>query len=166
MSEQLGLPAETGPFGVIPKHVLKGEGVECFNCGKFAKASATKIDKTIARGLILMAGDLGRGEGGWVHFPSFPNHFLRSKTTSQAKHWRLIESRGDKILPGRAGPGWWRLTTDGMRFVLNTVSVMRTAWVYNDHVLEFEGPPVTVADCLGRSFNYETLLHESGYRGH
>ena len=153
-------PAETRLFGVIPKHVLKGEGVQCFNCGKFAKARASVIDKTMARGLILMAGELGRRvPGGWVHFPSLPVEFLKSKTLSQAQHWKLIEEREKRS-------GWWRLTADGMRFVLNGASIMKTAWVYNKQVLEYQGPPVTIRESVGRSFDYEALLHESGYRGH
>ncbi len=157
---------ETGPFGVIPEHILKGEGVGCHNCGKFAKARAQVVDKTMARGLILMAGDLGRnGPGGWVHFPSLPAIFLRSKTLSQARHWRIIEKRENPD-PAIPNSGWWRLTTDGMRFVLGGAFIMKTVWVYNDHVLGYEGPPVTIRESLGRKFDYEALLHESGYRGH
>lgn len=165
VNEQLDLTAETGPFGVIPKHILKGEGVDCHNCGKFAKARAQVVDKTQALGLILMAGDLGRAPGGWVHFPSLPAIFLRSKTLSQTRHWRLIEKQANKDLTIPSS-GWWRLTTDGMRFVLEGAAIMKTAWVYNDHVLEYEGPPVTIRESLGRKVDYEALLHESGYRGH
>ena len=166
MNEQYEIPLEPIPQGVIPKHVLKGEGVECENCGKYAKATARKIDSTMARGLILMAGERGRREpGGWVSFPELPKIFLRSKTLSQAKHWRLIEARvkTDMLI---SGSGWWRLTPDGMRFVAAQATITETAWVYNDRVLEYEGPQVSIWDCLGHKFNYETLLNESGYRGH
>ena len=56
--------------------------------------------------------------------PDLPKIFLKSKTLSQSRHWKLIE-------PMSPRSGWWRLTPDGMRFVLEGVSIMKTAWVYN-----------------------------------
>lgn len=166
MNEQYEIPLEGRKIGNIPIDVLKGEGEDCFHCARFAKATRRTISSSMARGLILMAGLLGREHpGGWVYFPDLPKFLLRSKTLSQAKYWRLIEPRGNDD-PTIKGSGWWRLTADGMRFVSGDATVTNWAWVYDDHVLDFDGPQVSIRESLGRRFDYSRLLSESNYRGH
>jgi hypothetical protein len=76
---------------------------------------------------------------------------------AKLRYWSLIreypETREDG---GRRG--LWRITWTGYQFVRVETNVLRYAIVYDGRLLDLEGPPVTIRDCLGKGFDYAALM--------
>lgn len=71
---------------------------------------------------------------------------------SICRFWDLLEEENDRR-PDGGRSGWWRVTTAGERFVLGGW-IPKYAYVYNGRVEWRDGPSVTIADRLGRPFDW------------
>lgn len=129
------------------------DGVHCPTCGQFAKVYKRQITGTSAAALIAMYKACGYVD--YVYLPDV----LDRKQADEAKltHWGLIEEKPiSRTDGGRAG--WWKLTDDGVRFVLGRLSVPKYAHIYDSKLMGMSGDPVTIQDCLGKKFNYQELM--------
>jgi hypothetical protein len=144
------------------------EGETCPCCGRFAKRYERKLNSGIANALIqiykthgLIAVDYG-AEVPWVNVEreiveKSTSHFARD--FSIARFWGLLEPKittedGKK----KRTSGIWRLTPMGVRFVLGTHKVQRSAHIFNDTLHSFSGPMVDIRTCLGDKFDYSELI--------
>lgn len=138
--------------GDLNVRVTSGEGVTCPCCGQLAKMYKRKINSTMARAAITMfrAGP----SAGFMHVPSLPGDMHE---VSQLVWWGLIEEK-----PGRRDDegrhGWWRLTKEGVEFVLGQRKVVKYMLVYDHNVIGSEGDLVDIKDALGSKFNYHELM--------
>lgn len=134
------------------------DGIECPCCGQFAKVYERTIHSTVAAQLIraynLGAADnyihvsklLFRGSSGIGDFP-------------KAVYWGLIEEMPNDD-PQKRTSGYWKLTREGVDFVLSNLGIPKYARVYNGHLLHppFTGRTVFIRDCLGKKFDYQELM--------
>jgi hypothetical protein len=71
---------------------------------------------------------------------------------SQLARWGLVEfephPRGDGGKTGRV-----RITDKGAMFFTGAITITKYCWVFNNEVLYFEGPPISVYDIVG-DFNF------------
>lgn len=83
---------------------------------------------------------------------------------SKLRYWNLIVERPPEkrtvldTKPPVKTKGMYRITDAGKRFVLCTLKVPRSVWVYNNKVLEVSKKNVTIRECLGKEFKYEDLM--------
>lgn len=138
--------------GDLNVRMMKGEAVTCPCCDQLAKLYRRKINSTMARAIITMF-RAGPSEG-YLHVPSLPGD---THEISQLSWWGLIEEK-----PGRRDDegrhGWWRLTKEGVEYVLMRHAVRKYALVYDHVVRGFEGEYVNIRDALGTRFNYHDLM--------
>jgi hypothetical protein len=74
------------------------------------------------------------------------------------RHWDLTEARGDQKDDGNPNSGFYRITGFGAAFVEGTVTMPKYAVLYNNTLLDLEGKPVDILDCLGTHFDYDELM--------
>ena len=136
---------------------IEGDGGYCPCCDRWGKIYRRSINASMARSLLWLVQQPDRGDG-WVHVPSVaPAWLLRSNQLATLHLWGLVMSF-DPTESKLAASGLWRPTDLGLRFAQKMATAPKYAYVYNNQVEEFEGPQVTVEDCLGDKFDYHTLL--------
>lgn len=133
---------------------LLEEGVVCPCCEQLAKRYPRTIYSTMAASIIAIYRAAGRE---WIHIPTLLDR-RAAADVPKLRHWGLLEEemtlREDG---GRAG--FWRLTEAGVAYVIGNRHVPKTAYVYNNEVLGYEGPQVSIQDALGTKFDYRELMH-------
>lgn len=136
---------------------IEGDGGYCPCCDRWGKIYRRSINASMARSLMWLSQQQDRGDG-WVHVPSIaPAWLLRSNQLATLHLWGLVVSF-DPAESKLAASGLWRPTPKGLMFVHNAATVPKYAYVYNNRVEEFEGPDVSIEQCLGDKFDYQTLL--------
>ncbi|WP_179475358.1 hypothetical protein [Mycolicibacterium vinylchloridicum] len=129
------------------------EGVNCPVCDQHVQLYYRKLNAQMASVAIAMYRVAG---GDWVHIPSL--QMLRADET-KLRYWGLIEARpDDERDDGSPRTGWWRLTWDGIQFVLGNLRVQNAAVVFNGECLRLDGPLISVREALGRRFRYDELM--------
>lgn len=136
---------------------IEGDGGYCPCCDRWGKIYRRSINASMARALLWLSQQADRGDG-WVHVPSIaPAWLLRSNQLATLHLWGLVVSF-DPSESKLTSSGLWKITQKGTLFTHNTTYVPKYAYVYNNRVEEFEGPEVSISDCLGDKFDYHTLL--------
>lgn len=136
---------------------IESDGGYCPCCDRWGKIYRRSITSAMARALLWLLQQPGRGDG-WVHVPSCaPSWLLRSNQLATLHLWGLVMS-ADPTSTKLAASGVWRPTDKGWRFAHNMMTVPKYAYVYNNKVEEFEGPEIGIVECLGDKFDYHTLL--------
>jgi len=72
-------------------------------------------------------------------------------------YWGFIEER-PKTDENKKNTGIYRITEDGVAFVLGKTRFSRSAYVYNDHVMGWSEELVNVYEALGDTFDYNELM--------
>lgn len=137
-------------------HDNLAEGINCPCCGQHARLYARTIHSTMARELIHIYRTQGTG---WFHLPTVIGH--NGGDITKVRYWGLLqEDEARREDGGRAGH--WRMTGLGVDFVKGQVSVPKHAHVYNGKLLGLSGDQVRITDCLGKKFDYATLMGTPG----
>jgi hypothetical protein len=129
-------------------------GAECPCCGRVGRIYKRSIHATMVRILIRLY-TLG-GDRDWVSIQTlFPSITHRGGEWSRTKLWGLIESgsRGD-----------WRLTSEGVEFVLDRLKVPRRVHVWNNEVIGFDGEMVGAREVVNEHFSYDALMRQGEKR--
>jgi hypothetical protein len=71
------------------------------------------------------------------------------------RYWELIEESTERRDDGGRS-GWWRITRSGSEFALGRSLIVRTAHVFDNEVLRYDGPEISIEEA-GR-FNLADLL--------
>lgn len=131
------------------------EGAHCPLCGQLAKVYKRTLTSSTGRSLL----EIYRvAHGDWVHVPSLVHSTGHEE--AKARHWGLLQSRGDYREDGAKWSGYWRLTPLGVRFVRRQVKVPRFALLYDGRLLGLEGEPIGIDDVLGTRFRFDDLMNE------
>jgi hypothetical protein len=69
---------------------------------------------------------------------------------AKLRYWGLLK-RAEKT-------GWWQLTRLGRAFARGEVEVPANALTYKAKLFALVGDPVSIADCLGRSRDFEEMV--------
>lgn len=130
----------------------------CPTCGRWAQVYRRQIYGTVAAQLIKMYRLGGAQE--YIH----TRNLVGSRATgvgdfSKGKYWGLIEE-APVTSDNKNHSGMWRLTPEGVAFVLRQSTIPRYALVYDDKLLKFNGPQFSIEDCLGEAFNYQELISQ------
>lgn len=131
------------------------KGTECWCCGQFVKLYGHTINSQMAKCLVQMfALEQQEEHDEWIHVlqelrPS-------NRMYSLARHWGLIEARGDE--GEQKSSGYWRLTQKGRNFVEGKIKVAKHAYIFNDKVFALDPETEDIWEALDNKFDYKELM--------
>lgn len=134
----------------------RDEGVTCPACDQFAKVYPWSLYSTAARALVLLY-QLG-ADTDYVASRALKDLGHKGQGDCSRLHkWGLVtEERSRREDGGRSG--YWKLTERGVRFAQGRDQVPKRLYVYNNEVIDADGPLITLADALGEPFDYSRLM--------
>lgn len=140
------------------KSIKKGEKFACPCCGRWAQVYRRTLHHTTAWQLIRLYKMNGFGE--YINAVELiPEGQQGVGDFTKAKYWDLIERRPLNEEETRLkSSGFWRLTEKGVAFVLSQSTIQKTALIFDDNVIGFDGPQVTITESLCQQFDYERLM--------
>lgn len=126
-------------------HANREEGVRCPCCDQYAKTYKRKFNSGLAYALIQIARAFPVGK------PFLTKMVTTIHDPGMARHWGLLER-----VPDTAA---WRLTQDGLDFVLHRIEIEKFAVIYNNKLLRLDDSEwVDIRKALGDKFDYEELM--------
>jgi hypothetical protein len=139
----------------------RAEGVVCPCCDQFAKVYKRKINKNhiatmvevwkIQRENIIRDGG---NQNDWVYLPNIAQ---KSRDFATAQYFGLIEQKPGERDDGAKQTGWWRITSEGLRFLRDALPLRTYAHIYNGVVTGYSGR-MTSVDKIYKGFNYNELM--------
>jgi hypothetical protein len=140
-----------------------GKGSYCPCCDRFGKVYKTRISGVMAKALLWMA---SKHEAEWVSMPErAPRWITRSNSFNKLKNWGLViplpmpNNIEDK--QKKKSSGYWKVTSNGMKFAKGLVQVPKYVYLYNDAVIKVSTETVYIQDCFGKKFNYAEVMQEA-----
>lgn len=131
------------------------EGAKCPCCTRLVKVYKRSVTSTMAYKLILIYRTHGTG---WFHMPTALSELgIGSRDESFLRMFGLIEEAVEKRDDG-GRPGWWRITDDGVGFVLRRTRIPKYAQVFKGEALTFTGGFVGIEESLRNRFDYRELM--------
>lgn len=137
------------------RKTIEDVGGYCPCCERWGKIYKRPLNSTMARSLMWLVNTPDRGDG-WVHVPdNAPNWILRTPQLGTLQYWGLVTSfsKDTKL----TSSGLWKATDRGYAFAHNQLRVPKYAFVYNNRVIELSGEDVSIVDCLGDKYDYNTI---------
>ena len=144
------------------QRLLAGEKIDCSCCGRYAQIYRRRIHHSIARQLVELYGLGGGRERRFVHGSQLiPKGNTGTGDIGKGRYWGLIEPmlRVSKL---DNASGYWRLTGLGCDFVQAKATIQKVALVFDDKVIGFEGPEVSIQQCWDKRFDYAKILTDEG----
>lgn len=150
--------------------ILDGDRCPC--CNQYAKVYERKLNAGMALALVhihLVTGRL-RPQDGWLRIPkdlegigNTVSTVLGNREYPKLRYWGLLEAQGDEN-------GLWRITPEGVQFVLGALSVPKTVLLYDGKVLKNvpgqppHNPPMTdIREALASKFDYDELMGKKSF---
>ncbi len=136
------------------------EGAKCPCCSQLVKLYYRNLNSGMALGLITLYKIAP--EGNFIHVPTeFTKRKINNSNTELSKlsYWGLIEEMPQQENSESKTSGHWKITPNGISFVLGKIKLPKYVKVYNGKVLGFgEGETITITEALGNKFNYAELM--------
>jgi hypothetical protein len=146
------------------------KGVQCPHCGQLIKIYKRRLNAALAHALLLISQRLPQREDEvWFHVPTF----LASQTSSatirggdwaKLVYWELIEPMPAVRTDGSKRSGYYRITTKGIQFAADKITLPKYAYVYNQTLyglsdgIKYPKETTTIKEALGTKFNYGELM--------
>lgn len=138
--------------------IKSGEKFNCPCCGRWAQVYRRRIHATMARQIIELY-SLGGGKARqFVHASLLiPKGETGVGDIGKAAYWGLVEKMNHED-QSKKHSGLWRITETGIGFAEGTRNVRAIAVVFDNNVIDWDGPDVSIEDCLKDKFNYGELM--------
>ncbi len=142
------------------------EGLPCPCCGRTVKLYQRSINGPMCRFLIwIVRTSTTRRQGEWIDRADGPliQNVKSGGDYGKFQHWQMLEHKPNEDNPRlpRKSSGLWRPTPKGTSFAANLISVPKYAMIFDNHCYSYQGPMVTIADCLPKYFDFwETWGYE------
>lgn len=133
------------------------EGTTCPCCGQHAQRYRRKLNADMAKALIQIYKAWMAAGGGntWIDIKSVD---VRGGDYGKLAHWGLLEHRPSEGTVFKWS-GHWRLSSRGVSFVKNGLTVPSHVYVYNGKLQSVDtSETTTIKLALGSKFNYEELM--------
>jgi len=140
------------------------EGAKCPCCGQYVRKYKRKLNSSMARALVWIAGASTASKNGWVDVPAkAPKWLIKTNQHPTLRWWGLLE-RMPNDESYKKHSGMWRPTKKGMSFALGEGKAPEYVLHYNNKVIEHSEKLVTISDAFGVKFSYEEMMNETGLR--
>jgi hypothetical protein len=143
----------------------RDEGVVCPCCGQRAQTYRRTITSQMARGLIALGRRKGIGEFEKLEALAGSNgELVRLWRGDFAKlrFWGLIQgvelTAEEQEAMGKKDSNVWAITAQGVEFAMDRLKVSKVVMTFNNQVLGFDGPTISIHDTLGKHFNYNEVM--------
>lgn len=73
-------------------------------------------------------------------------------------YWGLVEEKQLQESADKRTSGYWRITTEGIKFVERKTKIKSHVKIYDSRFFGFSGEDVSIEDCLGEKFSYAELM--------
>ena len=142
-------------------HDRLDEGIECPCCGKYTRRYRRRFNQSMARSLLWLI-ESAEGQSRWVDVPNeAPTWLVRTNQLPTVRWWGLIERKPNEDKKQKHS-GFWRPTDDGLRWVIQGLTIPSKVVTYNGSVVGYEGERITFEDALGVPFNYNETMQDRG----
>lgn len=132
-----------------------GDGCNCPVCDRKAKWGRRSLSKKQARALINLYKHTQPGE--FKHNTEFADNPGDGDEIAKCRYWGLVET-GGTAAKEKIHTGHWRLTPHGRWFVQGKCTIIKYVWVYQSEARGWEGPQVSIYDCLKQKFDIREVL--------
>ena len=144
---------------------MNDQNYSCPHCGHAVRVYRRKINSGMALWLVAFykilrntAGVTMVIEKKTIHSRAVLNEMKAgtcSRDAALLRHWGLI---AEEIDGSSKRTGRWRITPEGVRFVLGYGHACQYAEIQNNRLLRLSGDAVTVRECLGDKFDLDEML--------
>lgn len=148
-------PGPLTPLGEARNYVVsrRPEGVQCPCCDQRVQEYRWSLYSTAINLLIALY-----KEGGTDHFVETKKVKGKGQgDASRLRYFELAEQESTRR-PDGGKSGFWRVTERGKAFLEGKPTIYKYVWVFNGERLRFEGPPVTIEECLGKPFHFDAMM--------
>ena len=135
------------------KTLNNGSGTHCPVCDRYAKIQARPINKTMAQAVAWMVRNGAPSQ--WIKMSDSP--FSGTNQHPTLKHWGLLEQKMNDSNPKKKHVGYWRVTQKGRDFVSGKLAVPEKAVIYNDKLIEMQGPTKYIHEVI-KGFDYSEIM--------
>jgi hypothetical protein len=134
-------------------------GIKCPCCKQYVKLYEIRMSKPMALALLAVYeyAKKRRPLDRWIHIPREMPELQRSRMYPKLAYWGLLELRRNDD-PSKKASGYWRITERGCAFVEGALHVHGVANIYKGENLGLTGEQVSIADALGRPFDYREWM--------
>jgi len=143
------------------------EGVRCPCCEQFVKIYKRRINCQMAKSLIDLYFMPGARNGKWYHRVDFKDdRFAGGGDFAKLRYWNLVEEKPNLEDVDKKCSGMWKITKDGMDFVVGRLQVPKYVHVYNTKVYDKSGDMIGITTALGTKFSYRELMNREELEGY
>lgn len=139
--------------------------VFCPTCSQLVHRYRRPLTSSQVKALINLY-RLDLKEPGYHHLDELQKGISRngSNDVSKMRFYGLTVQRDqteeEKASGKKRTSGMWAITEKGRAFVRNQLTVPKYIWIYDNHVLGFDGESVTIGQLFKNFFNYRELMGE------
>jgi hypothetical protein len=144
---------------------LLKKGVACLCCHQLSKLYVRKMTSAMVYGLILLYKEVKDKPDPEHHYIHLENFFKKLDIPSsirgdapKLRFWGLIETMDGNKEDGNPSTGFYRLTKEGISFVLGRSLVSKSIRIYNNTFYGYEGPEIDIHVAIKGKFNYTELM--------
>lgn len=145
---------------------IRPGGTKCPVCDQRVDRSRRRLHQGMVRILIAMHQADRHAPGEWVHLNTLLSERFDKDVGDGTKlrHWLLIEKHPTaEHQHGAKSAGMYRITDLGHLFVHRGTTVHSHGFAFNGmFALDEKSPMVGIKWCLGRGFDYDELMAETG----
>ena len=140
----------------------RDEGVICPCCDQNAQTYRVGMSSSMAVALITIANMSELKSDGtypWIYIPNVPECLKLAGAWAKIRYFDTLIEEAPKERPDGGHAGWWRISTEGMRFVRAGTTIPKFVFLYNGEKLGQSDERVTIKDALGKKFDLRELLN-------
>lgn len=169
MAIQTQIPVTDTPTTVpearnfVHEHRTDPGGVRCPVCDRLVVIAKRGMTASMGHALVIIyqrAQHIGWAE--WIHveelIKSAPVPAAIASNCTLPHFWDLLEKKMGERPDGSRSVGYYRMTALGRGFVEGNIAVPKTAYMYNNEVVDFSDEKVFITDLKGKGFNYREVM--------
>lgn len=133
------------------------KGFICPCCKTFVKRYSRHFNSNMALAILML---YKKRDEGFLHIENLmiENGYKRCGDASYLRHYNLIEPYVAKRNDGSSRNGYYRITSAGILFAENKLTVKERFLTFNNNCQGFEGSDISIIDALGKKFKYDQLM--------
>jgi hypothetical protein len=144
-----------------------GDGTRCFCCSRYGKIYKRSITSAIALALIALYHHNRKNPNIWVHAQTYLAEFYKEQPalSARVRGGDYAKTRFIGLLEAREGnvkrptSGYWRITEQGMKFVLGEIKVPGHIVLLHGKSIEWPyDKMIDIREALRTPFDYERLM--------
>ncbi len=137
----------------------QASGTICKCCDKFGKIYPRRFNRGMAITLIWL---YQHCHGTFIHLPSVaPRYILKDNQVGKLVFWGMAANEPNEKDSTKNKSGSWRISTPGIDFVEDRITVWSHIIEYNHVFIRFrQKKKITISDALGKPFNYRELMRD------